>query len=172
MYSTIICYAPHSSSHSSYGTLLASLFLISSLSFPLGPRRKCWHRLSAFISRVSNHDAVTTTVIEKFITYQPKGKPTAWTSECICRLIDSSCLTTIAEIIAGVVLCSVCVLSPGWVALCIASTACQTSGRGKLCLWSETWWVSVLISLYSPDEVSQISPVHLSLILAGCALSH
>lgn len=42
-----------------------------------------------------------------------------------------------------------CVLSPGWVALCIALTACQTSGRGKPCLWSEIWWVSVLITLYS-----------------------
>ncbi len=52
---------PIFSSHSSNGTLLASL---SHLSFSSGPRGKCWHRLSAFISRVSNHDAVTATVIE------------------------------------------------------------------------------------------------------------
>lgn len=37
------------------------------------------------------------------------------------------------------------VLFPGWVVLCIALTACQTSGRGKRCLWSEIWWVSALI---------------------------
>lgn len=49
----------------------------------------------------------------------------------------------------------------GWVVLCTASTACQTSGRERLCLWSVIWWVSTLIYLYFPDCL--ISPqVHLS----------
>lgn len=32
-----------------------------------------------------------------------------------------------------------CFYQRGWVVLFIALTACQTSGRGKLCLWSEIW---------------------------------
>lgn len=67
--------------------------------------------------------------------------------------------------------CVAHVLSPGWAVLCIASTACQTSGREKLCLWSEIWWVSTLIYLYIPLTKCLASPRFISLSALQSATS-